>query len=318
MNAYQIEVMELLRDNLRDYIERMENGNRRDFEKAPYVEELDRLSLMIDMNVAPIQTGIDVFGLYRVLSDMYAVRKTFEEMNGPYQHARYVASDAHDRYYAAVRRYGEDSDEARRAHDEYESAKSAFDAVNASINDEEYANAAYLRTLLKDTYENATRVHVMQCANVARIALCDDTSWTKQPTHYKRMRAKAEAIANKALCGTGCRLSVYTDGTITVNHSYCSYFTQYFNHSDSVDIDTHADANGIAQIELMAADIEKHSDIDNVTISEVMELCKAYSSLENQLSKMRDEYRKACMDLIRPYERLGFNTAQLERQCRAL
>ena len=319
MRQEETRLLQEMRDSIAAYVEDRQNGWRSDsFDATRYLRDMDRLSMMIDLgSPAVVETCITLEDVRNAYDEMRAAHEAFKAIEEPETHARYRASSLLDWTRRAARIHGEESAEYAQAMHEFEEARDAYKAMRAQHTPEEYAQAAQRDKIASRVWANVRRLHVEQCAQVARLALTDNDSWTSQPTRYKRMRRKVEEITDAYLCGTGCRVSVSESGKVTINHSWDCFFT-HVEYSDDVTISTFPDEYEAPNIGAMRDDISspRHEQVDNATVSDVRALCESYTRTVNSLRDMNSAYQQATRDVMAPYGALGFDVEEMRRACR--
>lgn len=318
MNESTKKELQEMRDNIAGYVERMTNDQWRcDFDATRYQADIARLDAMITNDQEPTETAITLHDLHSLHDLMRHTHDELKAIEEPLNSARYRSQFAGEAYMRALRRHGEDSQEAQEARAAVEEAHDAYKTLNDSIDDARFSQLAKDDKILSLVFANAARLHVQQCAQVATLALVNDDSWTTQPTRYKRMRRRVEAICDEILCGTGCRVSVYESGKISVNHAWDAYFT-HVEYSHDVEIQTFAGPDELPNLR----EIEKRLFSDrnvamaNATMRDVMELCTNHDDDVHTLRYMRDEYQRQARNVMAPYRALGFDTSEMERAYR--
>ena len=319
MENRDLEMLGIVRDNIGAYIQSMQNDRwlSCDFDATRYQKDMERLGRMIDEGIEPVETSITLRDVFDAFNAMKGAKAAFEAVDKPYTEARYKVSSCRDWVARMRRQHGEDSQEAQGAMKEYQQARAAFEEIHDSISSEDYSRLASAANVTEMAYRNIRRLHVLQCAQVARVALCDDDSWTTQPTRYKRMRRKVEEITDSALCGTGCRVSVYESGAVHINHAHDSYFT-HTEYSDDVEISVFPDRNELPNLPEIRDSIynPRREFEDSTTAADVVRLCESYVSNLEKIRALRDAYQESVAAVVMPYKVVGFDTEDFNRNAR--
>lgn len=268
-------------------------GDVNDLEK-----HLEMLENVTDYDEPTAITYADLMDAY---IEMGHARTAYDDVNEPYEHCRYGISGLRD-YITRGERLHYDADKIAQAKDELKQLNEEYDANY--LGDEFTLKLCELnerKCVTSLTFRTLCNVHVKQCAEVAIKALSEDLSWTKQPTRYKRMRTKAEAIANAALFGTGCKVTVYESGEIHINHSGETFFTHY-EHGDNCEIFKGRDE--LPNIEAMRNNSPKFTTDTYETVSHTVE--NIYEA-KRRIIALHDEYTKSVREILAPFDRLGID-----------
>lgn len=304
MNDRMMNALKFQLDNVNDTIEGTKNAWRRDPEREARLQwRADELTRMIENDIEPAKTAI-------TFADVLEAKEVYTEKSAVYANVLDAFNACRDERNAALNDYikakhdGLPSDAVEAALKRYEGIVKPVEALKAAEVECHKAKLIYKKT---------AETHVRQCEVVALRALLADLSWTKQPTRYKRMRTKAEAIANAALIGTGCRLDVYSgDGTMTVRDDYA-----VIDWSSDRDLEVklyyaHSVINEMPNIELMTKRLaiyesDSEDSVTNVTYDDVINLIDDMYAIQDELSKLREEYVERATNLIKPLKRFGLH-----------
>ena len=299
MNALQFQL-----DNVNDTIEGTKNAWRREPEREARLQwRADELTRMIENDIEPAKTAI-------TFTDVLEAKEVYTEKSAVYANVLDAFNACRDERNAALNDYIKAKHDGLPS-DAVEAARKRYEGINKPVEALKAAEVECHKAKL--VYKKTAETHVRQCEVVALRALLADLSWTKQPTRYKRMRTKAEAIANAALIGTGCRLDVYSgDGTMTVRDDYA-----VIDWSSDRDLEVklyyvHSVINEMPNIELMTKRLaiyesDSEDSVTNVTYDDVINLIDDMYAIQDELSKLREEYVERATNLIKPLKRFGLH-----------
>ena len=299
MNALQFQL-----DNVNDTIESAKSAWRRDPEREARLQwRADELARMIENDIEPAKTSI-------TFTDVLEAREIYTQKSIVYGNVMDAFNACHDEWLDAFNDYikakhdGLSDDLVEAARKRYEEIDKPAEALKVAEVERKKARLIYNKT---------AEIHVRQCEVVALRALLADLSWTKQPTRYKRMRAKVEAITDAALIGTGCRLDVYSgDGTMTVREDYA---VVNWNPDKDLDAELYYALEAVSEmpdIEAMTKilaiyESDSEDSVTNVTVDDVINIVDDMYAIQDELSKMRDEYVERATNLIKPLKRFGLH-----------
>ena len=302
MNDRMMNTLQLQLDNVNKTIEGAKNAWRRDLEHEARLQwRADELTRMIENDIEPAKTAI-------TFADVLRTREVVDEKSSACMKAKEKADAYADERHAACTEYirakhdGAPDSIVESLRKKYEGFAKTTDELSTARRELDKAELVQNKT---------TEIHTRQCEVIALRALLADLSWTKQPTRYKRMRTKAEAIANAALIGTGCRLDVYSgDGTMTIREDYA---VSGRVPSREMDVDlsyTRCYTTEMPDIEAMTKRLtiyesDSEGSVTNVTVDDIINIVDDMYAIQDELRKLREEYVARAMDLIKPLERFG-------------
>lgn len=304
MNALQFQL-----DNVNETIESAKNAWRRNPEREARLQwRADELSHMIENDIEPAQTAI-------TFADVLEAKEVYAEKSAVYANVLDAFNACRDERNAALNDYIKAKHDGLPS-DAVEAALKRYEGIDKPVEALKVAEVECHKAKL--VYNKTAEIHVRQCEVVALRALLADLSWTKQPTRYKRMRTKAEAITDAALIGTGCRLDVYeSDGTMNVREDYT-----VINWSPDRDLNVElyyalvriSEMPDIKAMTKRLAIYESDSEnsVTNVTVDDITNIVDDMYAIQDELSRLREEYVERATNLIKPLKRFGLheNTAK--------